>query len=97
MRMKKKTWILTFESTTQAMAAEKYAMEQNLPGRLIPIPREITAGCGHFLEGSAGGKRRDSYGTGESRLSLGRGVYTGIVEKPERQLFGSFTSQDSDC
>ena len=44
--MKKKTWILTFESTTQAMAAEKYAMEQNLPGRLIPIPREITAGCG---------------------------------------------------
>ena len=46
MRMKKKTWILTFESTTQAMAAEKYAMEQNLPGRLIPIPREITAGCG---------------------------------------------------
>ena len=44
--MKKKTWILTFESTTQAMAAEKYAMEQNLPGRLIPIPREITSGCG---------------------------------------------------
>ena len=46
MRMKKKTWILTFESTTQAMEEEKYAMEQNLPGRLIPIPREITAGCG---------------------------------------------------
>lgn len=46
MRIKKKTWILTFESTTQAMAAEKFAMEQNLPGRLIPIPREITAGCG---------------------------------------------------
>ena len=50
-----------------------------------------------FLEGSAGGKRRDSYGTGESGLSLGRGVYTGIVEKPERQLFGSFNLQDSDC
>ena len=50
-----------------------------------------------FLEGSAGGKRRDSYGIGESRLSLGRGVYTGIVEKPERQLFSSFTSLNSDC
>lgn len=46
MRIKKKTWILTFESTTQAMAAEKFCLEQNLPGRLIPIPREITAGCG---------------------------------------------------
>ena len=42
MRIKKKTWILTFESTTQAMAAEKFCLEQNLPGRL----REITAGCG---------------------------------------------------
>lgn len=95
--MKKKTWILTFESTTQAMAAEKYAMEQNLPGRLIPIPREITAGCGLSWKAVPGGKRRDSYGTGESGLSLGRGVYTGIVEKPERQLFGSFNLQDSDC
>ena len=46
MRIKKKTWILTFESTTQAMAADKFGIEQKLPGRLIPIPREITAGCG---------------------------------------------------
>ena len=43
MRIKKKTWILTFESTTQAMAADKFGIEQKLPGRLIPIPREITA------------------------------------------------------
>lgn len=46
MRIKKETWILTFESTTQAMAADKFGIEQKLPGRLIPIPREITAGCG---------------------------------------------------
>lgn len=46
MRIKKKNWILTFESTTQAMAADKFGLEQKLPGRLIPIPREITAGCG---------------------------------------------------
>ena len=43
MRIKKKTWILTFESTTQAMAADKFGIEQKLPGRLIPIPREITS------------------------------------------------------
>ncbi len=46
MRIKKKTWILTFGSTTQAMAADVFAAERKLPGRLIPIPREITAGCG---------------------------------------------------
>ena len=90
MRMKKKTWILTFESTTQAMAAEP-------AGTSDPDSKGNYSRLWPFLEGSAGGKRRDSYGTGESRLSLGRGVYTGIVEKPERQLFGSFTSQDSDC
>ena len=28
------------------MAVEKYCMENNLPGRLIPVPKEITAGCG---------------------------------------------------
>lgn len=97
MRMKKKTWILTFESTTQAMAAEKYAMEQNLPGRLIPIPREITAGCG--LSWKAVPEARDEILTALEKAGChwGRGVYTGIVEKPERQLFGSFNLQDSDC
>ena len=46
MRIKKKTWILTFTSTTQAIATEKFGIEQKMPRRLIPIPREITAGFG---------------------------------------------------
>lgn len=46
--MRKKEWalVITFFTTTQAMAAEKASGELGLPGRLIPIPREITAGCG---------------------------------------------------
>ena len=43
---KKLTLILTFATTTQAMAAEKFCLEHGLPGRIIPVPREITAGCG---------------------------------------------------
>ena len=46
MRQKKPTLIITFATTTQAMAMEKFCAEQGLPGRLIPVPREITAGCG---------------------------------------------------
>lgn len=46
MRQKKLTLVITFKTTTQAMAVEKYCMENGLPGRIIPIPREITAGCG---------------------------------------------------
>lgn len=49
-----------------------------------------------FLEDSTGGERGGSHGAQESRLSLGSGIYTGIVEKPERQLFSSFTLWDSD-
>lgn len=46
MLKKKPTLIITFATTTQAMAMEKFCTQQDLPGRLIPVPREITAGCG---------------------------------------------------
>ena len=46
MREKKDTLVVTFKTTTQAMAAEKFCQQNGLPGRIIPVPREITAGCG---------------------------------------------------
>ena len=45
-RQKKPALILSFAKTTDAMAVEKFCMANGLPGRLIPVPREITAGCG---------------------------------------------------
>ena len=41
MRQRKETWILTFAGTTQAMQMEQYARAHGLPGRMIPVPREI--------------------------------------------------------
>ena len=38
--------IVTFPTTTQAMKMEKAARACGAPGRLIPVPREISAGCG---------------------------------------------------
>ena len=46
MRQKKAALVVTFSATTDAMAMERYCLERNMPGRLIPIPREIHAGCG---------------------------------------------------
>ncbi len=46
MRTKRLRVILTFPTTTAAMAMEKACMSCGAPGRLIPVPREITAGCG---------------------------------------------------
>ena len=46
MRQKKPALVISFAATADAMAVERYCGETGLPGRLIPIPREITAGCG---------------------------------------------------
>lgn len=46
--MRQKEWktIVTFHTVTEAMAMESECMKEKIPGRIIPVPREITAGCG---------------------------------------------------
>ena len=46
MRTKQLRLIVTFHTTTAAMAMEKVCAQRGVPGRLIPVPRDITAGCG---------------------------------------------------
>lgn len=46
MRKKVMTLIVTFPSTTQAMLMENKCKEFHTPGRIIPVPGEISAGCG---------------------------------------------------
>ena len=47
MRVKKDFIVLSFESTEDAMEMEGYGKREPLfPGRLIPLPAEISAGCG---------------------------------------------------
>ncbi|MBQ0038491.1 MAG: DUF3343 domain-containing protein [Clostridiales bacterium] len=38
--------LVTFHTTAGAMAMEKRCKAQGVPGRLIPVPRSITADCG---------------------------------------------------
>ncbi|HIY30913.1 MAG TPA: DUF3343 domain-containing protein [Candidatus Mediterraneibacter avicola] len=46
MRKKEKKLVVTFHTTADAMAMEKACREHGAPGRLIPVPRSISAGCG---------------------------------------------------
>ena len=46
MRRKVITTVVTFSTTTAAMKMERTARESEFPGRLIPIPSEISAQCG---------------------------------------------------
>lgn len=38
--------LITFHNTTAAMLFEKLAKINQIPGRLIPLPKQIDAGCG---------------------------------------------------
>ena len=68
MREKQPALILTFASTTQAIAAEKFCAQHQLPGRLIPVPKEITAGCG--LAWKAGVEQEDILTAALARAGL---------------------------
>lgn len=46
LREKKLKLIVTFHTTADAMAMEKACKSAGVPGRLIPVPRAISAGCG---------------------------------------------------
>ena len=46
MREKQPKVVITFATTSDAMAMEAAAREHGFPGRVIPVPSEIDAGCG---------------------------------------------------
>ena len=46
MRPKELCFLVAFHTTTEALALEEAARSADVPGRLIPIPTQITAGCG---------------------------------------------------
>jgi len=46
MRARSERCVVTFRATAGAMAMERACKDAGLPGRLIPVPRSVTAGCG---------------------------------------------------
>ena len=46
MRTKEKRLVAAFYTTHDAMAFEDFCRSNGIAGRLIPLPREISAGCG---------------------------------------------------
>ena len=46
MRAKEPKIVVTFVNTTDAMKMEAVCEERKVPGRMIPVPEVISAGCG---------------------------------------------------
>lgn len=57
MREKTLKPVVTFATTSDAMAMEAVARERGIPGRIVPVPSDIDAGCG--LAWCAGADERD--------------------------------------
>ena len=43
---KKLCLVISFNKTIDAMTVEEYCLKNNISGRLIPLTKEISAGCG---------------------------------------------------
>ena len=46
MREKRCMLVISFRTTTAAMAMETLCQKEGIDGRIIPLPREISADCG---------------------------------------------------
>ena len=46
MRQKELRLVTTFHTTADALACERACKEQGFSGRIIPGPRQLSAGCG---------------------------------------------------
>ena len=49
---------MAFYTTHDAMAFEDFCLARGAPGRLIPLPREISAGCGLAWSAPPGDPKR---------------------------------------
>lgn len=50
--------VVTFHTTSEAMATEKACRNQEIQGRLIPVPRSLSAGCGIAWRGQVDDERK---------------------------------------
>ena len=81
--MEKKTWlIVTFDTTTSALEMEEEAKKAGLPGRIIPLPTEISAGCGLSWRTDPGLKDETEAFMKERGLAYGRTV---LIDMPVRR------------
>lgn len=46
MREKERKIVITFHTTAEAIALEAGCQKESIPGRLIPVPKQISSGCG---------------------------------------------------
>ena len=75
MRTKSERCVVTFPTTTAAMEMETACRAAELPGRLIPVPRAIAAGCGDAGEFKERVKAQYGGYSGDKYLEMTAGFF----------------------
>lgn len=77
MRKRELRLVVTFHTTAEAIAWEKLCKKESLPGRLIPVPRQISSGCGLSWSMPADWKERMETLAGSRNILFNEmGLYT---------------------
>lgn len=75
MRPRSLRLVVTFHTTAEAMATEQLCRRENLPGKLISVPRSLTSDCGIAWSSPA-----DLRETLETRLQQADIDFAGLYE-----------------
>lgn len=76
MRTREASVLFSFRTTAEAMAMDESCRKDGMPGRLIPIPSFVSAGCGFGWKAPERDRERLSAYMKENGLSFeNEGVY----------------------
>ena len=78
MREKKERLVVTFATTAAAMAMEAHCGREGIEGRLIPVPRSLTADCGIAWRGEPETRGKIEAVIEENALEA-EGIYTVLL------------------
>ena len=70
--------LVTFTTTTDAIAMESYCLANDVPGRLIPVPSVISAGCGMCWSAPYAQRERVERGVKDANLRC-EGIYEMLI------------------
>ncbi len=69
-RVRRPALVVTFPTTAAAMSCEELCEEKGLPGRMIPVPGEISAGCGLAWKAAPGDREALEAGLDEGEVPV---------------------------
>lgn len=72
--------VVAFHTTAEAFACEALCRRQGIEGRLIAVPRSITAGCGYAWRAEE--EAKEAF---ESMAAQGLMEYEGLYVLPDRR------------